>query len=120
MWERIFTLLRKEFRSVLRDPRMRMVILGIPIIQTLIFGYAVTLDVRHVPLVIIDRDNTVASRALIQRFIGSAYFDAIARTKDFDGVTGKITIDAQRNAEKSAVVLKVVDGKAKFETSIAP
>ena len=84
MWERIFTLLRKEFRSVLRDPRMRMVILGIPIIQTLIFGYAVTLDVRHVPLVIIDRDNTVASRALIQRFIGSAYFDAVARTNDED------------------------------------
>jgi ABC-2 type transport system permease protein len=84
MWERIFTLLRKEFRSVLRDPRMRMVILGIPIIQTLIFGYAVTLDVRHVPLVIVDRDNTVASRALIQRFIGSAYFDAVDRTNDED------------------------------------
>jgi len=84
MWERILTLLRKEFRSVLRDPRMRMVIVGIPIIQTLIFGYAVTLDVRHVPLVIIDRDRTVASRALIQRFIGSAYFDAIAQTDDED------------------------------------
>jgi len=50
----------------------------------------------------------------------AAIRDAIASTKDFDGVTGKITIDAQRNAEKSAVVLKVVDGKAKFETSIAP
>ena len=46
--------------------------------------------------------------------------DAIAATKDFEGVTGKITIDAQRNPEKSAVVLKADGGKAKFETSIAP
>src|SRR5512133_3511318 len=84
MWERIFTLLRKEFRSVLRDPRMRLVIFGLPVIQTLIFGYAVTLDVRHVPLAIVDRDNTPASRELVARFTGSAYFDAIARTDDAD------------------------------------
>lgn len=50
----------------------------------------------------------------------TAIRDAIAQTKDFDGVTGKITIDAQRNAQKSAVVLKIEGGKAKFETSIAP
>jgi len=50
----------------------------------------------------------------------SAIRDAIAATKGFEGVTGKITIDAQRNAQKSAVVLKVDGGKAKFETSIAP
>ncbi len=50
----------------------------------------------------------------------TAIRDAIASTKDFEGVTGKITIDAQRNAQKSAVVLKVEGGKAKFEASIAP
>ena len=50
----------------------------------------------------------------------TAIRDAIAQTKDFEGVTGKITIDAQRNAQKSAVVLKIAGGKAKFETSIAP
>jgi branched-chain amino acid transport system substrate-binding protein len=50
----------------------------------------------------------------------AAVRDAIATTKDFEGVTGKITIDAQRNAQKSAVVLKVEGGKAKFEASIAP
>ena len=50
----------------------------------------------------------------------TAIRDAIAATKDFPGVTGKITIDAQRNAQKSAVVLKIENGKAKFDTSIAP
>ena len=50
----------------------------------------------------------------------TAIRDAIAQTKDFEGVTGKITMDAQRNPQKSAVVLKIEGGKAKFETSIAP
>ena len=82
MWERIFTVLIKEFRSVLRDPRMRMVILVMPVIQTLIFGYAVSLDVRHVHLGILDRDQTPASRALAARFTGSSYFDVVAFPRD--------------------------------------
>jgi len=77
MWERIVTLLRKEFLQVFRDPRMRMVIFGVPVIQTLIFGYAVTMDVRHVRLAVLDRDNTPESRALVARFTGSDYFDAV-------------------------------------------
>jgi len=44
--------------------------------------------------------------------------DAIAATKDYDGVTGKITIDAQRNAQKDAVVLKIEDGQFKFYRSV--
>jgi ABC-2 type transport system permease protein len=82
MGERILTILLKEFRSVFRDPRMRMVIFGVPVIQTLIFGYAVTMDVRHVRLVVVDRDQTPASRALVARFAGSDYFEIIARTAD--------------------------------------
>jgi branched-chain amino acid transport system substrate-binding protein len=50
----------------------------------------------------------------------TAIRDAIAATKDFDAITGKITMDAHRNPLKSAVVLKIEGGKAKFETSIAP
>jgi ABC-2 type transport system permease protein len=63
---------------------MRVVIIGVPIIQTMIFGYAVTLDVRHVRLAVVDHDGTPASRALVARFTGSAYFDAIAHTQDED------------------------------------
>jgi ABC-2 type transport system permease protein len=82
MGERILTMLRKEFIQVFRDPRMRMVIFGLPIIQCLIFGYAVTLDVRHVRLVVVDRDGTPASREFVARFTGSDYFDAVASTDD--------------------------------------
>ncbi len=50
----------------------------------------------------------------------TAIRDALAATKDFEAITGKITMDAHRNPLKSAVVLKIEGGKAKFETSIAP
>ena len=46
--------------------------------------------------------------------------DALAATKDFVGVTGKITIDGNRNATKPAVILTVKDGKFKFLETIAP
>lgn len=92
MWERIFTVLRKEFRSVLRDPRMRMVILVLPMFQTLIFGYAVSLDVRHIRLGVLDRDQTPASRALVARFVGSSYFDVVAYPRD--RVAARRLIDA--------------------------
>jgi len=97
MWERILTILRKEFRSVLRDPRMRLVILGLPVVQTLIFGYAVTLDVRHVRLAVVDHDGTPASRALVARFTGSAYFDAITHTQD-DGAARRLVDSADASA----------------------
>ncbi|HWA28395.1 MAG TPA: ABC transporter permease [Lacunisphaera sp.] len=104
MWERILTILRKEFRSVLRDPRMRLVIIGVPIIQTLVFGYAVSLDVRHVKLVVIDRDDTPASRDLVARFTGSAYFDAVARLQDEHAARRMI------DAAKAAAILQVNAG----------
>lgn len=50
----------------------------------------------------------------------AAVRDAIAQTKDFEGVTGKISMDAERNAQKSAVVLKIEAGKPKFEANVAP
>ncbi|MCJ7459388.1 MAG: ABC transporter substrate-binding protein [candidate division Zixibacteria bacterium] len=46
--------------------------------------------------------------------------DALAQTKDFPGVTGLITIDENRNAKKSAVVLKIEDGKLKYVETISP
>ncbi|PTX91449.1 ABC transporter permease [Opitutus sp. ER46] len=104
MWERILTMLRKEFRSVFRDPRMRMVIFGIPIIQTLIFGYAVTMDVRHVRLVVIDRDGTPASRTLIARFTGSDYFDAVTTTQD------EAVARAEIDATRAAAILQINAG----------
>jgi branched-chain amino acid transport system substrate-binding protein len=51
---------------------------------------------------------------------GTKLRDAIAATKDFEAVTGKITLNAQRNADKSAVILEVRDGKFKYVETVAP
>ncbi|NTX39748.1 ABC transporter substrate-binding protein [Myxococcus sp. CA033] len=51
---------------------------------------------------------------------GPALRDAIAATKDFPGVAGRITLDANRDAVKEAVVLKVAGGKAEFVTTVKP
>jgi ABC-2 type transport system permease protein len=104
MFERILTMLRKEFRSVFRDPRMRLVIFGVPVIQTLIFGYAVTMDVRHVRLVVLDRDQTPASRELVARFTGSDYFDAVLATDNETAARAKI------DAADAAAILQINAG----------
>ena len=46
--------------------------------------------------------------------------NAIAATKNYPGVTGAISLDAQRNAVKAAVVLKISDAKASYVTSVTP
>jgi ABC-2 type transport system permease protein len=106
MGERVLAMLRKEFRSVFRDPRMRMVIFGLPVIQTLIFGYAVSLDVRHVPFVVLDRDRTPASRAFVARFTGSPCFDLVAETLEEPEARARI------DAGEAAAILRIDAGFA--------
>ncbi len=78
MFERIRHMLRKEFIQIFRDPKMKGVIFLMPVIQVLVFGYAVTTDVTNVSTAVYDLDDSVASRELISRFAGSGYFEIAA------------------------------------------
>lgn len=71
---RIWAIARKEFLHILRDPRSLGMALALPMLQMILFGYALTLDVDRVPLAIWDQDETPASRELVSRFLGSRYF----------------------------------------------
>lgn len=77
MWQRIKHMLIKEFLQNLRDPRMVRVLFLMPTIQTLIFGYAVTTDVRNVAIAVYDQDNSPESRDLLARFLRSGYFELV-------------------------------------------
>jgi ABC-2 type transport system permease protein len=77
MFERIRCMLVKEFIQVLRDRKMISMIFMMPVIQVLVFGYAVTTDVKHIATAVCDRDRSVASREFISRFAGSGYFDIV-------------------------------------------
>ena len=82
MFERIKHMLIKEFIQIFRDPKVRALVLIMPVVQMLVFGYAVSTDVRHVETAVYDLDNTVASRDLISRFVHTGYFDVAAYVAD--------------------------------------
>src|SRR5438132_7218173 len=62
---RIRTMIRKEFIQIRRDRRTLAMVIAIPLIWLVAFGYAVTFDVTHVPTAVVDRAHNAASRALI-------------------------------------------------------
>ncbi len=82
MLGRIRGMLIKEFIQVFRDKRTRFLLFGPPIIQMLVFGYAATLEIRHIPTAVLDFDNSQVSRDLLSRFTASPYFDIRARLSD--------------------------------------
>jgi ABC-2 type transport system permease protein len=82
MWLRLRAMLVKEFIQVFRDKRTRFLLFGPPIIQMVIFGYAATLEIQHVPLAILDYENSQVSRDFVSRFQGSRYFDVRVQTLD--------------------------------------
>lgn len=74
---------RKEFLHILRDPRSLMMALALPAVMLMLFGFALTLDVDRIPLLVLDRSNSPESRDLISRFELSRYFDVLGRVNDY-------------------------------------
>jgi ABC-2 type transport system permease protein len=131
MFERLRAMLRKEFIQVLRDPRMRAVLVVVPLFQVIIFGYAVNTDVRGVHLGLLDLDNTPSSRAFVAAFTGSGYFSAtrhLASPAETEDLLDKGTVRAvlrldsgfQRDldAGRTAHVQLVLDGTDSNTASI--
>ncbi len=74
MRQRIRNIVRKEFRQAFRDARMRSMLILPPLIQLLIFGYAVNLDVDSARIAWMDQDRSPESRELLSQFQGSGRF----------------------------------------------
>lgn len=123
MWERIYRMLVKEFIQVLRDPRMKAMIFVMPVIQLIMFGYAVTTDVDHIRTAVYDLDRSSASRALVGRFTASGYFTVVATPEDPRSLQelldrGEVALALQINAGfaddlrsgRQAAIQSMVDG----------
>jgi ABC-2 type transport system permease protein len=104
MWERIREIIRKEFRQTLRDPRLRALLFGPPLLQLVIFGYAVNLDVQHTRTAWMDMDGTPQSRELLAAFQGSPYFDLTYVVSNEEEVRRLL------DAGKVQVILRVLPG----------
>ena len=102
MLARLKQMLIKEFIQVFRDKRTRFVLFGPPIIQMLVFGYAATFEIHHVPTVVLDLDHSQESRELISRFTSSPYFDVQRQLTDYRQIgdlidQGKTTVGLEIN-----------------------
>jgi ABC-2 type transport system permease protein len=117
-------LLRKELRQLFRDPKTKRVIFGSPIIQLLLFGYAVTTDLHSVRTFIVDHDATAESRALQDALTASGYFRVVGRSERPRELTSALDqgravvgleiprgFSAQLAAGQGAIVQLIVDGR---------
>ena len=132
MWQRIVALIWKELLIVWRDKRSRFVLVVPPLIQLFIFSFAATLDVKNVPIGILNLDNGEQSIELVQRFIGTPFFSKIVFLKGEEEVAPFINatkglmvvmIDQQfsRNldAGKDANIMLILDGRRSNSAQIA-
>ncbi len=120
---RVKAIARKEFIQLRRDPRMLFIAFMAPIIQLTLFGYAATLDVKSVPVVVCDMDQSMQSRAVLNAVTSSGYFDIESRVPsvrdvrrsidDGDAMVGIVIPDGLErdiNAGKKAHIQTIIDG----------
>lgn len=88
MMPRFWPMFRKEFVQMRRDRLTLGIMIGIPIVQLLLFGYAIQTDVRHIPTVVLDESRTPASRELIAAFENTGSFRIVGH------VDGRPALDA--------------------------
>jgi len=110
MAQRILYLIIKELLALWRDPRSRAILIVPPIVQLVVFAFAMTQEVNSVRMAVLNRDLGVQSRDFIQRFAGSPYFSEVG------ALTGQ---DAVRRALDSADDILVLEIGDDFSRDIA-
>jgi ABC-2 type transport system permease protein len=104
--KRVTAIARKEFIHITRDWRMIVAVLVLPLLQLLLFAYAISFDVRNVPSVTLDLDKTAASRAYLGSYAKSGFFDVQGAVSDYAG------IDSAFNRSEARVAIVVQRGFA--------
>ena len=78
MTTRLLTLIIKEFKAIWKDPRSRMIVTIMPIIQLIVFANAVTMEVKNIDMLVLDNSRSYYSRELISHFANSPWFNSVA------------------------------------------
>jgi len=84
---RFLAVARKELVQILRDSRSLIIVVIMPVILVLLFGYGVSLDLKGLPIFVYDRDGSQQSQDLLKRFQASAYFDIVRVVNDYPALT---------------------------------
>lgn len=70
---------KKEFYHIFRDRRTMLILLGMPVVQIILFGFAISTEVKNVRLAVLDPSNDVVTRKIIDRLDASEYFTVTTR-----------------------------------------
>ena len=100
----IFHIIRKEFFQLRRDPRMFSIVIIAPIVQLMFLGYAATLDVKDIPTLVCDMDNSQMSRELVEKFSNAGYFTVEYRITDINA------IDSYLDDNKAVIAIVIPRG----------
>jgi ABC-2 type transport system permease protein len=87
---RFLAVAHKEVVQILRDARSLIIVLIMPVVLVLLFGYGVNLDLKGLPVYVYDRDGSQQSQDLLKRFQASAYFDVVRVVNDYPALTRSI------------------------------
>ncbi len=82
MLRRTVAIAVKELLQLRRDPRTTLALFGMPVVMLLLYGYALSFDVQHIRLAVVDQDGTRAARDVAQAFLESGYFDLVSQGQD--------------------------------------
>lgn len=83
---RIFVIAWKELLQLRRDRMTLAMMIALPVLQLLLFGYAINTDVRHIPTVVYDQDRSAASRELVSSLAATSYYDVVGHVSDYDQI----------------------------------
>lgn len=98
---RILAVIKKELRQLARDRQILAVLLLVPLALLILFGYVVSLDVKHLPLAVCDLEKSARSRRLIEAFSHSEFFDL----RDFPSHPDEIDRLLDRGQVRAALVI---------------
>ena len=84
---RLLAVATKEVVQILRDARSLIIVVIMPVTLMLLFGYGVSLDLKHLPVVVYDQDGTQQSQDLLKRFQSNQYFQIVGRVNQYSAVT---------------------------------
>ena len=87
---RLLALTWKEFLQLKRDRMTLRMIVMVPVMQTLIFGYAINYDVKHLKTVVLDESRSYESRELVAKMTATGYFDVVGHVDSLDEMRTEI------------------------------
>jgi len=83
---RLFAIAWKELLQLRRDRLTMGMMVALPLVQLMLFGYAINTEVRHIPMVVYDQDHTAESRDLVRSMVATTYYDVVGHVRDYQAI----------------------------------